>query len=280
MGVYVVKSQHNIDKLHRGIISEIQGQNIKTNLRGDQIELRGDCLDTIKQVLSNAVSEFIVGHLEQKQIEKIVSQNYEFLNLQERQELIQSLQTEKDDLEQQLFHIRKKKIIENAVKDYLNRKKYLYIEGFLPFRLQGYIAELENYVDNKADEMLTHREYMQFLGLLRYFVNIQQSKIDLLNIIALENGGYVLLDQAGRMVADEETTEIGQQMQEIEASLDDALLSSLINLAPKKLTVHNHKNQKPVFKDTLRQIFDSRISFCEGCIWCNLGIGEDGGIVH
>ena len=71
--------------------------------------------------------------------------------------------------------------------EYLQENNVIILDGFLDFRLKKYIGRLENAVDNAIDEYLMEKEYNEFIKLLQYFVNLQESKRNLINLVIKNN---------------------------------------------------------------------------------------------
>ena len=57
------------------------------------------------------------------------------------------------------------------------------MEGFIRFRLKDYIEELKYIIDGSVDELLIDREYNEFIKLLRYFVEIQEPKVEEVHVL-------------------------------------------------------------------------------------------------
>ena len=76
----------------------------------------------------------------------------------------------------------------------MKSENFIIIDGFVNFRLTDYIKELGDIADKAVEEYIAEREYNEFIKLLRYFVEIQESKLDTINIIPSEEGSYFLID--------------------------------------------------------------------------------------
>ena len=50
------------------------------------------------------------------------------------------------------------------------------------------------------DDLLIEKEYGEFIRLLRYFVEIQEPKVDEIHVVVGEDNRYVLLDSSLRII--------------------------------------------------------------------------------
>lgn len=57
------------------------------------------------------------------------------------------------------------------------------LEGFVRFRLKDIIDEIEMAIEMSVDDFIIQKEYNEFIDLLRYFVELQEPRIDLVNVI-------------------------------------------------------------------------------------------------
>ena len=49
--------------------------------------------------------------------------------------------------------------------------------------MKDYVSELEDTIEQGGGEYLMEREYNEFIKLLRYFVEIQEPKVDTVNVL-------------------------------------------------------------------------------------------------
>ncbi|EET86548.1 sporulation protein YtxC, partial [Clostridium carboxidivorans P7] len=69
--------------------------------------------------------------------------------------------------------------------------------GFITFRMKELREDLEEIVDKVVERYMTEKEYNEFIKLLKYFVEIQESKIEEINIIIKSDGKYLIQDKEG-----------------------------------------------------------------------------------
>lgn len=223
--------------------------------------------------LANALADIIIGNLEQYFVVKIVEHNYNYFEQHEREEI----------LEKALLHLKnyissnghnylpqidRKDRVLTRILDYLKTNNELIIEGFIRFRLKDYFQELENTVEQAVEDYMMEKEYLEFIRLLKYFVDIQEPRTGTVNIILRDQGLFRLLDQEGLIIDNEYLEGFIAQMMEKDVDYGDLLISALISIAPAKIIVHFDETHPVV--ETLNNIFGSRVIFCKGCNLCEL----------
>jgi putative sporulation protein YtxC len=137
------------------------------------------------------------------------------------------------------------------------------------FRIKEYSVELEDIVDKAVDAFLMEREYQEFIKLLRYFVDIQEPRLEAVHILPGFNNKYVLLDQLHNEITNDCIKEFLTEVPECDINYDDLLVSSLITLAPIRIYIH-HANQirNKELIETIKNVFLNKVILCSGCDLC------------
>lgn len=224
--------------------------------------------------IANALSDIVVNEMEEKIVYNILSNNYYYFIPKERQLILKHLKTIQENEKYQYkegigYAISRKAKILHAILEYLRENDTIHLDGFIQFRLKNYIEELENNVDKAVEDFLMEKEYNEFIRLLRYFVDIQEAKIDVVNVLMNEEGKYHLYDRMHRMLNNEYLEDIAYEMADKDIGYDDLLISSLITLAPKKIIIHfsTNRNKKEII-ETIHNVFSNRVEICNGCEFC------------
>ncbi|SHK13111.1 putative sporulation protein YtxC [Paramaledivibacter caminithermalis] len=235
-----------------------------------------DLVNAFKHCAAIGISNYIVDVLELKIIEKILKSNYYFLKPSEKTIIIEQLQKDIDnEIYDESVNIpykvnRKAKIIYKLM-DFLEDSNSLNIEGFVNFRLRNYLEDIYEVIDRVIEEYVMEKEYNEFIKLLKYFVDIQEPKIDLINIIVDKRGKYHFFDDKNRVLDDNYIRGLIDDLDDNNLNNDDLLISSLITIAPKKIIFHfanNVKNTEII--ETIKNIFDKRVYICRNCKICNM----------
>lgn len=227
--------------------------------------------ETAKAFIANCLAQVIVDEWEERIIKKIVRNSYYYYNDDEKKVILKKAGEILSPIGKDSYHQnqRKEKVMLKIL-DYLDLHQELILEGFINFRLKEYQNELENIVNSAVDEFLLEKEYMEFIRLLRYFVEIQEPRIDKVNIVFRRNGKFSLLDDEKKPVQHESLDGLMMDLMENEINYDDLLISALITLAPREVELHVEGNT--VMGDTMKTIenvFGKRVIRCKGCILCN-----------
>jgi len=155
-------------------------------------------------------------------------------------------------------------ILYGILKEYVSEEKILNMNGFVIFRLAEYKDELKSLLKKTVDSMVAENDYNEFIELLRFFVEIQESEIECIHVI-YSCGRYILFDENYNEITEEYISGIKNEIKYGTINYDDLLLSTLISLAPKKIYIHGKDNiiNKQLLK-TIRCVFDERVEYIEG----------------
>lgn len=230
--------------------------------------------DDFRFLISRIVTEGIIAFWEERLIKKILKDNYFYLNEKERENIqrtaMKLLQEDKGVLPGGFYKITRKNKIMRDILDYLTNNESLIIDGVVNFRLHGYIKELSDTVERAIEMFITEREYNEFIKLLKYFVEIQECKIDVLHLMPTSDGKYLLLDGLKNKINGEFFEEIRADIIEGDINYDDLLISTLITISPRKIYLHgidSFANKELV--RTITNVFSDRIDICSGCDLCS-----------
>lgn len=151
--------------------------------------------------------------------------------------------------------------------DYLDTASCLVLEGFVRFRLKGFVDDLREAVDAAVDDYMIEREYNEFIRLLKYFVDIQEPKIDEVHVVMRPGGLFRLLDSDGKVVDNDYLEGVTPEFVEADVDYEDLLMSALISVSPRRIILHLGRGEGVA--DTVRRVFEGRVSACPGCRLCD-----------
>jgi putative sporulation protein YtxC len=233
----------------------------------------------LKTYISNALADYIIRQYEEKLIMRIINSNFCYFNAAEKKEILQRalsiIRNEDKTFINSLFQIRRRNVIVRRLMDYFDNSNSIILDGFVNFRLKDYIKDLEEIVDKAVDDFLMDREYREFIRLLRYFVEIQEPKIDTVHVIVNYDNKYTLLDGSKREITNECIQEYVNEITEGEINYDDLLVSSLITFAPRKVVIHSKGNfRNKELMETIKNVFYGRVIICQGCELCSVRMAK------
>ncbi|PYG89220.1 putative sporulation protein YtxC [Ruminiclostridium sufflavum DSM 19573] len=233
--------------------------------------------ELLKYHVSNALAEYVIQEYEDKLLIRLINSNYGYFNASEKKDILRisqkNIRNEDKIFFNTLFQIRRRNMIVRKFMEYFEGSSSIILDGFINFRLKDYIKELEDVIDNAVDDFLIEREYKEFIRLLKYFVEIQDSKFNIVHVVMQKDEQYILLDEKRHEITNECMQDFLYELPETEINHDDLLVSSLITLAPKSIVIHNlerFKNQKLL--DTIKNIFVGKVILCGGCNICEYNL--------
>jgi len=237
--------------------------------------------DAVFKAAAEAMSEYIVAELEEGMLEAIIKRNYSCseADLAVIQEYCHSIMYGKEWEGLGLRFVeadQKRRIakIAEELEQYLSCCTELNLKGYTTFRLQAYRKELTEVVQYAYDEFTMEKQYQEFISLVRYFVCLQETKIDKVHL--LHKGGHEFTmynDRLQEIESKPQTDRIVAEMLESEMNMEDMVISSLISISPKEITIHTKQPEMSVIR-TIESIFDDRVTVCLQCSMCKLSLEE------
>jgi len=229
-----------------------------------------ESFNTIKLSIANCLSEIIIEEWEALLIGKIVRENFYYYNDEEKQTILNKTKKMLNPAGIDSYHQRQRKEkVMQRILEYLDLSKNLIVEGFISFRLKDYQKELEIIVNTAVDELLMEKEYQEFIRLLKYFVEIQEPRIQKVQIVFKNNGKFSLLDEKDKPIKHDCLDGLMLDLLENEINYEDLLISALITLAPQELVLHKEPEiESNETIKTIEKVFGKRVINCTGCPKC------------
>lgn len=245
----------------------------------DPLQYTDDLKDYIIDIVSTCVYKFVINIFISKEIDYFFDNSYFFIKYDEvddvKREVINVLlKSEYKILDK--FFTDKKNIILQKIKSCVEENNVINIDGFVRFRMKYLFNEIEMIVDRVVEKHMVEKEYNEFIKLLKYFVDVQESKIDEINIIIDKLGSYVILDKNNNNICDlflDDLNDIDDPV--VNINKDDLLISGLITNSPQKIILHGAENSLNMeIIETIKQVFENRVNFCCGCLNCMETVNE------
>uniref|UniRef100_A0A7C5Z714 Sporulation protein n=1 Tax=Caldicellulosiruptor owensensis TaxID=55205 RepID=A0A7C5Z714_9FIRM len=236
-------------------------------LSDDEIKKNFDlnAYDRVKYFVADAIANVIIEYTKEKFLFKLIKEDYYFLDEIEIKKVFQESQKRLNELTSAQSFSKVKFEIIKKVLDFLDSNFEFNFEGFLTFRLKDYMKTIQDIVEDVTNKYLLEREYFQFINLLRYFTDIQESKIEHVDVIPTAKM-YLLLDREGNEIKDEFYELISKNFK-LNLSKEDILLSRLISLSPQNIVFHKHQwtTVPEDILEILSLVFDKKLRFCTSC---------------
>jgi len=231
----------------------------------DSCESWSELRDALKYRIADILSDFIVNDLQHMMIERIIEDEYFYFENEDREQIRQEVLNavfEGKESENRFNQLREKwhDPIRLRILEHLDTHNELIVEGFIRFRLKDFMKELIETVDKIVEELLVEREYNEFIKLLRYFVEIQEPKVREVHVLVDDDRRYILLDDSMRVINNDILKELAREISDTEMSYDDLLISSLITIAPSKITIHGcDKIKNTELLNTINKVFRGKV---------------------
>lgn len=219
--------------------------------------------------LANALAETILVHWEKEHVRQIV-QKRDNLSEENLQRIVNRTLEYLDRGQGQLheYRINRKTSLVIQILTCLNQSAYFDLEGFLVFRAQEYKSDVHKAVEYALEECIIEKEYMEFIRLLKHFVDNQKPQLECLHVLMTAQGKFDLLNEQGDKIT-QQFLEDYQLDHLHELGYEDLLVSSLIAVAPRQIILHiRYAGYKDALQ-TIRSVFGERVTDCRGCSLCN-----------
>ena len=186
--------------------------------------------ETIMLYISNVIYNVIIEHYREKEMLHYMNENYFFLKHDEILEIDLAIN----------------KILKGEQKICSDKDFYC-------------LNKVNDIIEN-IKEFMIEKEYNEFIKLLKYFVDIQDCKLEEVNIIVQRNGSYEVKDSKGLDIFKDFLNEITDIAEEGIINIEDIIISGLITNAPKKIKIYNEEyciNKE--FIQTIKSVFGERV---------------------
>jgi len=196
-----------------------------------------------------ALSDFIIEKYEKKILKRIININHpEIPNIN----VSEIIKLKNDD-----GICERKRVVQDILKAYFLENKSGNIEGIVTFRLDEYKKMLNQLADVLVEEYCLNKEYDDFIDLLRYFINVQSSRAEIVYIVVNDEDMYTVLDEKKHDITGKVISDLVPQNEIKYVTHDDLLISMLISIAPKKIVINNKEKIKNVHLfETVEKVFE------------------------
>ena len=211
--------------------------------------------------VSELLVDLIIDFFQKDILKKIFNKDFFYFDSIERKEILEK--AEAIILEDSEIFLENRKILFNTFYNFLLQNKKLYLSGFLNFRIKKYKESLEKNIDMAVNQYLIEKEYLEFVSLLKMYVNSEISNIDIVHLI-YDTTNPILLDKDKNIIKTDMNLMNAKYLSDITFSSCDMILNTLLNLIPQKIYIHLlFEEDNDEFINTLKLIFDDRIFICK-----------------
>ncbi|WP_160671559.1 putative sporulation protein YtxC [Clostridium sp. C8-1-8] len=238
-----------------------------------------DYNDRLKSIIylyiSNILYKVVIDVFKKREMFEYLTDTYFFLKhdeLLEVEEDIMNVLNLKEAIsdETSIYCINRINTIIENIRECIEENEEININGFITFRMKELIGEIERVIDKVVEKYMVEKEYKEFIKLLKYFVDIQESRIEEVNLIIESNGEYRITDSYGADIFQDFISDLSECKIGNNVNVEDVIISGLITNSPNKIVIHNSKmclNKE--FLDTIENVFGERVTYCNECKICN-----------
>ena len=235
-------------KIYSNIIS------YKDNLNSISIDLT--CVENY-EALCSGITDLIINIIRQRDLKYHIWKTY--TNIEEEEK--KSIYIEAQDIfdKKQDFI---KKTIYSKVYDFILDNDDLNLDGFLKFRMKDFISYIAIISDIALEEHLIKRDKREFLDSLKYFIEIQEDKMELLRITITKENHFILSDENGNYLENLNNKEMLNIAMEENLNSEDILISAIMTLCPKKIEILDNSNCKKSKEliDMVNLLFEGKVT--------------------
>lgn len=220
--------------------------------------------------ISSILSLLVIDELEENFINKIILEYYFYFDCNERKDILNLCFDIMSNDFSDIFD-KKFKLLYNVFYNFLLDNKSLYLQGFTNFRLKSYFKVLDDIVAEAVNCFVVEKEYLEFVSLLKLYINSQDSSCNLVHLIYTSNEEEsILLDENKEIINISHDNLNAKYLSDISFSANDYTLNTLLTLLPKEIYIHLIDDYIDDFINTLITIFENRVHLCTDCNICNL----------
>lgn len=218
--------------------------------------------------ISSILSLLVIDELEPYLLERIIKANYFYFDFNERKQILELCFEMTGNDFYDTFD-KKLNSLFNSFYEFLLKNKSIVLHGFINFRIKNYLEILDNVVNEAVNSYIIEKEYLEFISLLRLYINSQKSGCKLVHII-YNNEESILLDENKEIISVSKDALNTKYLSDISFSSNDYTLNSLLTLLPKKIYIHLIDCYIDEFITTLKAIFEEKVTICTDCDICRL----------
>lgn len=269
-----IKEYFNSKNVIIGISESILENTHFVKIFSDGIEQNEKYITKFNLHIANIIYKIVTEEFYSKEMNGFLQDTYFFLKYDELKEIkarcLEIFQNQEAIIDEDMIYcINRKNAILEKIVECIEENKEINIKGFITFRMKELKQDLECITDKIVEKYMVEKEYNEFIKLLKYFVDIQENKIDEINIYVQSDGNYIMKDDKDKDISKELFSELSETRFTGTANLDDMLLSGLITNSPKKIIIHcveNCLNKELI--ETIKSVFLDRVVFCNNCNVC------------
>lgn len=258
-----------------GISESITGSTHFVKIFCSDEDFNNRVASTFKLYMANVLYKVVISRFCSEEMYSFLNDTYFFLKNDEIREVeelcLKALRGEGAILdESSIYCINRKNNIIDKIVECIEENSDINVNGFMTFRMRELREDLECIVDKVVEKYMVEKEYSEFIKLLKYFVEVQESKIDEVNIVIDKGGNYLIKDKSGKDIMSEFLSDLCESRVTGNANMEDIIISGLITNSPEHIIIHcaGNCNNKEIL-ETIKNVFTDRVDYCSECKLCS-----------
>ncbi|EDT76982.1 putative sporulation protein YtxC [Clostridium butyricum] len=255
-----------------GLVESIEGKTHIIKIMCDKDSYNNKIEEIINLYVSNILYRIVIDYYRIREMFEFITDNYFFLKqseiLEVENKILKVLNCEaacKD--EDSIYCLNRINNIIEKIRQCIGEKQEINVAGFITFRLRMLREDIEKIVDKVVEKYMVEKEYEEFVRLLKYFVDIQECKIEKI-IISIEAGShYIIKDEYGKDLYKDFLKELTGDENDFDINIEDIPISGLITSSPKNIIIYGKRNcNNKEFLETIKNVFGDRVTCFDECI--------------
>lgn len=237
--------------------------NVILHYSGSNIDL---FFDYVCSILTDTVFKFYEPIILKNELED----NFFYFSHSEKNRILELCNDENSDNSD--FFEDKYYSVYNAFSKYLHENRSIILNGFINFRLYEYHNKLDYILNTCINRYLIEREYFEFISILKLYINSNTPHTTNLHLIYFKDKVILLDNKKQNIDIKSSNSTHAKFLSDISFSDNDCVLNYLLNALPEHLTIHLPSEHflQDEFINTLKLIFENRISICTNCNLCSV----------
>lgn len=250
-----------------GLVESIEGKTHIIKIICEDEDYNDKIKELVNMYVSNILYRIVIDNYKKKEMFEFITGNYFFLKqseIIEIEELADKILKveETSDKDDNIYCLNRINSIVNKINACISENQEINIDGFITFRMRKLTREIEQIIDKVIEMYTVEKEYGEFVKLLKYFVDMQESKIDEINIIFNKEESFDIEDKNGNSLYKEFLKELTGDENTSDINCEDIIISGLITTSPKTIIIHNKEYCKSKeFLETLDNVFGERVCY-------------------
>ncbi|WP_244835307.1 putative sporulation protein YtxC [Clostridium sp. BJN0001] len=227
--------------------------------------------DRIKNIInlyvSNILYRVIIDKYKNKELLEYLTNNYfflkqsEILELEKKIEKVLKCESIIPD-ENSVSYLNQINYIIEQIRECISERQEININGFITFRMKNFRNNIENIIESIIETYMARKEYEEFIKLLRYFVEMQVSTIEEVNIVISETNVYNIEDERGNNLYYKFIKELSENEKRSSDNIEDILITGLITNSPKEINIYDkYKKINEELLNTIKSVFVDRVNY-------------------